>query len=394
MQKALEGIKVIDLTRVLAGPYCTMVLGDMGAEVLKVERPGVGDDSRQFGPFINDYSAYFTSINRNKKSITLNLKTNEGKEILKKLIKEADVIVENFRPGTMEKLGLGYETLKEINKEIIYAASSGFGHTGPYSHKPAYDLIIQGLGGMMSITGQEGGIPTKVGASIGDIFAGVFTAIGILGALRYRDITKKGQKIDVSMLDCQVAVLENALARYLTSGKIPKPIGNRHPSIAPFSTYTTKDDFIIIAIGNDPLWAQFCQLINRSDLLKDVKYKTNHLRVKNNAELEKELEEIFITKTTQEWIDVLDNNGIPCGPINNVEDVINNPQIKARNMIVEIEQPTIGNFQIPALPIKFSETPSKIEKPSPFLGEDNESILKALGFTMEEIIKLNEKGII
>jgi len=395
LMKLLEGTRVIDLTRVLAGPYCTMILADMGAEVIKVERPGTGDDSREFGPFIKNMSAYFVSINRNKKSITLNLKTDKGKEIFKELVREADIVVENFRPGTMEKLGLGYETLKTINKKLIYAACSGFGHTGPYSHKPAYDLIVQGLGGIMSITGQPDGIPTKVGASIGDITAGMFTAIGILAALNYRNRTGIGQKVDVAMLDCQVAILENAIARYLVSGEVPGPIGNRHPSITPFEAFETKDDYIIIAIGNDALWDKFCSMIDRKDLLEDSRYKSNQLRTEHYSELHATLQEEFKKKTTHEWLELLDGNGIPCAPINNIEDVVNDPQVKAREMLVEIHQPGIGTFKLPNLPIKFSETPGIIEKPAPALGQDTEEVLKKyLGKTEDELKKLEKEGVI
>ena len=241
MEQALAGIKVLDLTRVLAGPYCTMILADMGAEVIKVEEPVKGDDSRHFGPYVNGESAYFMSINRNKKSITLNLKSEEAKAQLLKLVAKVDVIAENFKPGTMEKLGLGYDVLKEINPRLIYAATSGFGHTGPYSKRPAYDGVVQAMGGIMSITGQKGGKPTRVGPSVGDIMAGMFTSIGILGALRYRDLHGIGQKVDVAMLDCQVAVLENAISRYFVNGESPKPEGNRHASIVPFESCDTSD---------------------------------------------------------------------------------------------------------------------------------------------------------
>ncbi len=393
--KLLEGTRVIDLTRVLAGPYCTMILADMGAEVIKIERPGTGDDSREFGPFIKNMSAYFVSINRNKKSITLNLKTDRGKEIFKELVREADIVVENFRPGTMEKLGLGYETLKTINKKLIYAACSGFGHTGPYSRKPAYDLIVQGLGGIMSITGQTDGVPTKVGASIGDITAGMFTAIGILAALNHRNKTGIGQKVDVAMLDCQVAILENAIARYLISGEIPRPIGNRHPSITPFEAFETEDDYIIIAIGNDTLWDKFCRIIDRKDLLEDSRYKSNQLRTEHYSKLHATLQEEFKKKTTREWFELLDSNGIPCAPINNIKDVVNDPQVKAREMLVEIHQPGVGNFKLPNLPIKFSETPGIIDKPAPALGQDTEEVLKKhLGITEDELKKLEKEGII
>ncbi|AYO31405.1 CoA transferase [Biomaibacter acetigenes] len=393
--KPLEGIKVLDLSRVLAGPFATMVLGDLGAEIIKIEIPDVGDDSRSFGPFIKDESAYFMSINRNKKSMTLNLKKPEGVDILKKLVRKADVIVENYRPGTMEKLGIGYNVLKEINPKIIYAACSGFGHTGPYSQRPAYDVIVQGMGGIMSITGQPGGPPTRVGASIGDITAALFTAIGVLAALNVREKTGKGQKVDVAMLDCQVAILENAIARYFVSGKSPEPIGNRHPSITPFSSFKTKDGFVIIAIGNDNLWAKFCSVVERTELIDDTRFKTNPDRTKNWKELEPILNEIFSEKTTDEWLEVLEKAGIPCGPINDVERVVKDPQIKAREMLVELEHPVAGKMKVPGIPIKFSETPGQIENPAPLLGQHTEEILAGmLGFSDNEIENLRANKII
>lgn len=393
--KPLEGIKVLDLSRVLAGPFATMVLGDLGAEIIKIEIPDVGDDSRSFGPFIKKESAYFMSINRNKKSMTLNLKKPEGVDILKKLVRKADVIVENYRPGTMEKLGIGYNVLKEINPRIIYAACSGFGHTGPYSQRPAYDVIVQGMGGIMSITGQPGGPPTRVGASIGDITAALFTAIGVLAALNVREKTGKGQKVDVAMLDCQVAILENAISRYFVSGKSPEPIGNRHPSITPFSSFKTKDGFVIIAIGNDNLWAKFCSVVERTELIDDTRFKTNPDRTKYWNELEPILNEIFSEKTTDEWLEVLEKAGIPCGPINDVERVVKDPQIKAREMLVELEHPVAGKMKVPGIPVKFSETPGQIENPAPLLGQHTEEILAGmLGFSDNEIENLRANKII
>ncbi|MCF6096458.1 CoA transferase [Thermovorax subterraneus] len=393
--KPLEGFKVLDLSRVLAGPFATMILGDLGAEIIKIEIPGVGDDSRSFGPFIKNESAYFMSINRNKKSITLNLKKKEGIEILKKLVEKCDVLVENFRPGTMEKLGIGYDELKKINPRIIYAACSGFGHTGPYSQRPAYDVIVQGMGGIMSITGQPGGPPTRVGASIGDITAALFLAIGILAALNVREKTGLGQKVDVAMLDCQVAILENAIARYFVTGKSPQPIGNRHPSITPFSSFKTKDGFVIIAVGNDNLWAKFCNVVGRPELIDDERFKTNPDRTKNWEELESILNEIFSEKTTDEWLEILEKAGIPCGPINNIERVVNDPQVKAREMLVELEHPVAGRMKVPGIPIKFSETPGKVESPAPLLGQHTEEVLKEmLGFTEEQIETLRANEVI
>jgi CoA:oxalate CoA-transferase len=393
--KALEGIRILDFTRVLAGPFCTMILADLGAEVVKVERPGAGDDSRAFGPFIGEESAYFMSINRNKKSITLNLKDKRAVEIVKKMVPHFDVVVENFRPGVMDKLGLGYETLKELNPRLIYASSSGFGYTGPYSQLPAYDLIVQGMGGIMSITGPDAQHPTKVGSSIADIFAGVFCAIGILAALHHREKTGEGQMVDVAMLDCQVAILENAISRYFVTGKVPTPIGNRHPSIAPFATFKTSDGFVNIAVGNDDIWRRFCELVDRPELAKDSRFESNAARNDNWEELEPILEDIMAQDTTSAWIERLRAVGVPCGPINNIEQVVKDPQVLEREMIVEVEHPVAGSLKMPGCPIKLSKTPGKIEKPAPVLGEDNENVLGLYaGLSVEEIKTLKEENVI
>jgi CoA:oxalate CoA-transferase len=393
--KALEGIRVLDFTRVLAGPFCTMMLADLGAEVIKVERPGTGDDSRHFGPFVGEESAYFMSINRNKKSVTLNLKDPLAVDIVKRMIKNIDVVVENFRPGVMEKLGLGYEVLKEINPRLVYASSSGFGHTGPYSQLPAYDLILQGMGGIMSITGPDKDHPTKVGSSIADIFAGTFCAIGILAALRHRDRTGEGQEVDVSMLDSQVSILENAISRYFVTGDVPVPIGNRHPSIAPFATFHTTDGFINIAVGNDAIWKRFCDLVGRPELAKDTRFQTNDGRNSNWADLEPLLQDIMSGDSTEGWLKRLREAGVPCGPINNIEQLVNDPQVLSRGMIVDVEHPVAGKVKMPGCPIKLSATPTNQYKPAPVLGADVGSILqKYAGVSTEEIQELKEKGVV
>ncbi|MFW5986575.1 MAG: CaiB/BaiF CoA transferase family protein, partial [Halanaerobiales bacterium] len=291
-KKPLSDIVVLDLSRVLAGPYCTMLLRDLGAEIIKVERPGSGDDSRGFGPFVEGKSVYFISINYGKKSIALNLKEEKDREIFNEFVKEVDVLVENFRPGTMEKLGFGYKKLKEVNPGLIYAAISGYGHTGPYSSKAAYDIIVQAAGGIMSITGEEGGPPVRVGTSVGDITAALFTASGILSALYQREKTGKGQKVDISMLDSQVAILENAIARYGASGKSPEPLGRRHPSITPFEAFKASDDWVIIAAGNNSLWANFCRAIDREDLIEHPDFVTNEKSARNRDQLKQIIDEI------------------------------------------------------------------------------------------------------
>lgn len=376
MAKPLEGVVVLDLSRVLAAPYTGMILADMGADVIKIERPGKGDDSRAYGPFKNGESVYYMSLNRGKRSMTLNMKSEEGKQILKDLVKEADVLVENFRGGTMDKLGLGYDVLKEINPRLIYSACTGFGMTGPYKFDPAYDVIVQGMGGIMSITGQEGGEPTKVGASIGDITAGIFSAVGIMMALYAREKTGKGQLVDVSMLDCQVAILENAIARYMNAGVSPKPIGNRHASITPFQSLKTSDGYVIIAVGNDTLWQKFCGLIDRPDLAADPRFTTNPLRTENVKVLGEELTKTFVTKTMDEWLHILKEGGIPVGPINDVERVIKDPAIIARDMIVTTHHPVAGDVEMAGVPIKLSDTPGSVDGPAPTLGQHTREILK------------------
>lgn len=376
MAKPLEGVVVLDLSRVLAAPYTGMILADMGADVIKIERPGKGDDSRAYGPFKNGESVYYMSLNRGKRSMTLNMKSEEGKQILKDLVKEADVLVENFRGGTMDKLGLGYDVLKEINPRLIYSACTGFGMTGPYKFDPAYDVIVQGMGGIMSITGQEGGEPTKVGASIGDITAGIFSAVGIMMALYAREKTGKGQLVDVSMLDCQVAILENAIARYMNAGVSPKPIGNRHASITPFQSLKTSDGYVIIAVGNDTLWQKFCGLIDRPDLVADPRFTTNPLRTENVKVLGEELTKTFVTKTMDEWLHILKEGGIPVGPINDVERVIKDPAVIARDMIVTTHHPVAGDVEMAGVPIKLSDTPGSVDGPAPTLGQHTREILK------------------
>lgn len=393
--KALENVTVLDLTRVLAGPYTGMILADFGANVIKIESPGTGDDSRAFGPFVKNESTYFMSLNRGKKSITLNLKKPEAQEIFKELVKKADVVLENYRTGTMEKFGLGYEELKKINPKIIYSACTGFGHTGPYAYDPAYDVIVQGMGGIMSITGQEGGEPTRVGASVGDITAGLFSAIGVMTALYVRGITGVGQKVDVGMLDCQVAILENAIARYVNTGIAPKPIGNRHPSITPFESFKAQDGYVIIAIGNDNLWKKFCSLVNHDEWAEDERFTTNPKRTEHQPIIKEMLSPVFLTKTVDEWITLLKEAGIPVGPINTVDRVLKDPQVIARHMLVETDHPIAGKIKMAGVPIKLSETPGEVETPSPVLGQHTEEVLHTmLGYDSAKVQELRDKGVL
>lgn len=391
----LKGLKILDLTRVLAGPYCTMILGDLGADIIKVEIPGKGDDSRHFGPYIKDESAYFMSLNRNKRSITMNLKHEDGKTLLKELVQEVDVIVENYRPGTMEKLGLGYDVLKELNPKLIYAAASGFGHSGPYSKRPAYDGVVQAMGGIMSITGPKGGKPTRVGPSIGDIAAGMFTTIGILAALTNRNETGKGQKVDVAMLDCQVAMLENAIARYVVTNEPPKPAGNRHTSIVPFEPFESADGEIVIAVGNDAIWKRFCSVSDLDTIVDDERFAINPKRNENYDVLRPLIAEKIKLKTTAEWQDIFNDNGVPNGPINSVDMVMEDEQVKAREMIIEVEHPVAGKLKMPGVPVKLSDTPGGVRTPAPLLGQHSREILKEiLNKEDTEIDKLIEDKVI
>ena len=377
MNGPLKDLLVVDLTRVLVGPYCTMILSDLGARVIKIEAPEIGDDSRKFGPFVKDYSAYFMSLNRGKESIALNLKNEDDKKIFEKILAKADILVENFKPGTLEKWGFGWKQVSKKYPKLIYASASGFGQTGPLKELPAYDMVVQGMGGLMSVTGQPNSEPTRVGTSIGDITAGLFTAIGINAALYDRQKTGKGMYIDVSMLDCQIAILENAIARYLSKNEIPKPMGSRHPSIAPFEAFKTKDSYIIIAAGNDKLFENLCNALDLKNLIMDEKYKSNSLRSENMNELKKILEQKLINKTTNEWVKNLESLKIPCGPIFNIKEAVENPQVEARNMIVKAYHKVIGDFKLAGNPIKMSTyKDEKTRGDIPDLDEHREKIIK------------------
>ena len=353
-QGPLSDIVVIDLTRVLAGPFCTLLLSDLGARVIKVENPDGGDDSRAYGPFINGKSGYFISQNRGKESIALDLKSTGDLAILHRLLKRADVVIENFRPGTMQRLGLGWDALHQQYPKLIYASTSGFGQTGPYAKRAAYDIIAQAMGGIMSITGHEGGPPTRVGSSIGDLGAGMFTALGILTGLHHRTKTGQGMMVDVAMLDSQVALLENSIARYFASGKPPKPLGARHPSIAPFEPYQTKDGHVVVACGNDELFAKLCQTMGCPGLAQDPRFATNAARSDHVVLLKAELEDMLIHHPTQHWLDLLLPAGIPCAPINNVEQAVHDPQVQARNMVLPVDDPSVAPLMVAGMPIKMS----------------------------------------
>ncbi|MHC8508370.1 MAG: CaiB/BaiF CoA transferase family protein [Rhodospirillales bacterium] len=373
----LAGLLVVDLTRVLAGPYATMMLADLGARVIKVEAPETGDDSRSFGPFINGKSGYYMSMNRGKESIALNLKDAADRKILDGLLDHADIVAENFRPGTMEKLGYGWETLHKTRPKLIYAAISGFGHTGPYSARAAYDLVAQAMGGIMSVTGHPDSPPTKAGASIGDMCAGVFGVVGILAALNERRETGLGVKVDVAMLDSQVAILENHLVRcFAAGGKAPEATGNRHPSISPFDSFACADGDFIVAVGNDALFKTFSDTIGRPGLAADARFASNVLRNENHAALKTEMEDAFRAHGVDHWLEILTGAGVPCGPINTIDKVMADPQVNARNMVAHTDDPVAGPVMMAGNPVKISgfDDP-KTRRPAPGLDADRARIL-------------------
>jgi crotonobetainyl-CoA:carnitine CoA-transferase CaiB-like acyl-CoA transferase len=394
--KPLDGIKVLDLTRVLAGPYCTMLLADMGADVVKVERPGAGDDTRAFGPpFVNGESAYFMSINRNKRSLTLNLKEDKARQILRKLLETVDVVVENFRPGTMESFGFGYEAVHDFNPGLVFCSISGYGHTGPDADLPGYDLIIQGEGGAASLTGDTEGPPYKVGNSQADIVAGMMAFQGILLALLARNQSGTGQKIDISMLDCQVAMLTYQAGIYFATGESPTRLGNQHPTITPYETYRCKDGFINLACGNDNMWRTFCRVIGQEEWTEDPRFRTNADRVGHRRQLAALLEPVILQKTTQEWIDQLRQNGLPCGPIQTVEQVCEDPQVIARDMIVPLDHPTAGPIRVTGVPIKLSDTPGEVHSAPPTLGQHTTEVLGDwLQINATEAEALHQDGVV
>lgn len=376
MDGPLNGITVVDLTRVLAGPFCTMVLRDLGARVIKVEQHETGDDSRAFGPFTNGQSAYFASLNRGKESIALNLKDDADRQVFRDLLHGADVLVENFRPGTMERLGFGWHDINTQFPNLIYAAASGFGHSGPYANRAAYDMIVQAMGGVMSITGTPGGPPVRVGSAIGDIAAGLFTAIGINAALLHRATTGRAIKVDVAMLDCQVALLENAIARYVASGDIAGPIGARHPTITPFAAFSAADTWFVLAAGNDSLFAKLLTAMERTDLEADARFRSNDLRTQNWEALFAELNATLAGKPAADWISILTDAGVPAGPINTIDQVVADPQVRARNMIVETNHPVAGQLAMAGNPIKLSGFADPATRPAaPLLDENREQIL-------------------
>jgi crotonobetainyl-CoA:carnitine CoA-transferase CaiB-like acyl-CoA transferase len=392
----LAGIRVLDLTRVLAGPYCTMFLGDLGAEVVKVEQPGVGDDTRGWGPpFVGGESAYFLCINRNKKSITIDLKRQEGIDLVGRLAGSADVLIENFRPGTMERLGLGEKDLRAINPRLIYASLSGFGADGPMSNAPGYDLIIQAWGGLMSITGEPDGEPTKVGVAIMDLVAGLMLGKAVVAALFARDKIGVGQKIDTSLLEAEVASLINVGSNYLIAGATAKRWGNAHPSIVPYQSFKTADGYLVIGVASEGIWQRFCQAIGHSELAADPRFAKNSNRVENRKALLGILGRIFVARDTDAWVKLLNEAEVPCAPVQTVDQVFSAPQVLHREMLVEVDHPKAGTVRMAGIPVKLSATPASIRLPPPLLGQHTEEVLSSwAGMNEKEIALLKEKKVI
>lgn len=398
---ALENLTVLDLTRVLAGPFCTMMLADMGANVIKIEVPNGGDDTRAYPPFrehnLNGEreSLYFANINRNKKGITLNLKAPEGKEIFKELVKKADIVVENYRPGVMDKLGLGYDVLKEINPRIIYAAVSGFGCYGPYHLRPGYDILGQAMGGMMAITGPKGGEPTRAGSALGDMLGGLHVTIGILAAVNARTITGKGQRVDVSLMDSVIAATENTAIKYLESGKLPERMGNRYAAVSPYDAFKCKDGVVIIACGNQKLYEKLCnEILHRPDMITDPRFVDMPGRLENQDAIQEVIEDVLKDYTMEEATNLILSKGIPAGPIMDISQILADPHVKEREMFVEMDHPTLGRITVNGCAIKLMDTKPSVRTPAPALGQDNKAVFEGLlGMSDEQFSALHEKNV-
>ena len=395
--QALENLTVLDLTRVLAGPFCTMMLADMGAHVIKIEIPGNGDDTRAYPPFQPNVhneseSLYFANINRNKKGITLNLKTEQGKTLFLNLVRKADIVVENYRPGVMNRLGLGWKVLHQTNPRLIYAAVSGFGSYGPYHQRPGYDILAQAMGGMMSITGTKGGPPTRAGSALGDILGGLHIAIGILAAVNARSITGKGQFVDVSLMDSVIAATENTAIKYLSSGQIPPRMGNRYAAVSPYDGFRCKDGIVIIAAGNQKLYEKLCnEILHRPDMITDPRFTDMERRLEHQDDIQAVIEDFLRDYTMEEAAQLILSHGIPAGPIMDIKQILENPQTKAREMFIPMEHPTLGHITVNGCVIKMTDTMPSVRTPAPALGQHNEEIYQnLLGISEAELHSLKE----
>ncbi len=394
MPSALERIKVVDLTRTLAGPFCTMMLGDMGADVVKIEEPEKGDETRSWTPFWNGESTQFVSFNRNKRSLSLNLKEQEGIDIIRALAKNADVMIESFRAGALDRMGLGYQEIKKVKPDIVYCSISGFGRTGPMAEKPGYDLLIQAYSGLMSLTGEPDGMPMRVGFSLVDLFTGMMAYGSIITALYHRQETGKGQWIEAALLDGQVAAMSYHAAAYMATGVVPDRMGSGHPSIVPYQSFPASDGFFILGVANQGLWQRFCGAIGRTDLMDDPRFATADDRVAHRSECVQTLSEIFQDNTAAHWVEVIGDAGVPCGPINRVDDVVNDAQVRARNMVVDIPHPNVPDLRVAGSPLKLTETPPSIRHHPPLLGQHNDEVLGELGYSSKDIARLKESGVI
>lgn len=397
MEGLLTGIRVLDLSRVLAGPYCSMMLGDLGADVIKIERPGTGDETRHWGPpfAAPGESAYFLCVNRNKRSVTVDLKQPAGIDLIKALARASDVVIENFTPGTMESLGIGYEVLRAVNPGIIYCSITGFGPDGPLSHRAGYDLAVSAFGGLMGITGEPDGPPVKVGVAITDVATGISAQGAICAALYAREKTGRGQRIDLSLLETQVAALVNIASSYLISGEVPRRWGTAHETIVPYQGFETKDKYVIVAVGNDQLWVRFCRVIGVPELAEDPRFKTNPLRVRNREACIGAIAPILKTRPRDEWVKLLNDDAIPCAPINTMDEVFQNPQVLHRGMLVEVEHPTAGKIRLVGTPVKYSEGGAAIRRPPPLLGQHTIEVLtEILGYDGRRIEELKSAGVI
>ncbi len=396
-EQLLEGVRVIDLTRILAGPYCTMLLGDLGADVIKIELPERGDDTRQWGPpfTAGGQSAYFLAANRNKRSLTLDLKSERGMEILKSLIQTGDVLIENFRAGTLEKWGLDYDQLQQLKPDLVYCTVTGYGYTGPYRDRPGYDFVVQALGGFMSVTGPEDGQPYRAGIAIADLASGIYASNAVLASLFARERTGRGQRIDISLLDCQVALMSYVASNNLVSKEPSRRFGNAHPNIVPYEVFEAEDGYFAFAAGNDLQWAKFCKAVDREVWETDARFSTNPARLENRAELVRLLNELFMTRTIKHWIELCEGIGLPASPINTMDDVFADPQVLARELVMEVPHHAEGSVSLLRSPLNIPTAPSEVRYPPPTLGQHTDEILdELLNFDSAEIQSLREAGVV